>query len=338
MYKYQKDTKEKWKGSFGYAWARDENAKKREKGVPMTLVIAILYTKKYRVVVLDAPRHKDFVPYMISGGATMSGATQANATILFIDASVGAFEMEEIAQSDQPSLHSNPSPLDEYGKALLKVDRMDKSSFLKTLQRGVATATKEEESIVRLSAMKNAWLSTVDGALGIPSAPIHMVTSGVGQLKDQLWHTVHTIVLAIFLVFVIGALIEDMGISKWNCLNEEVLEIGRMSSRTGFLNSSGEEGFATWKTPKWSSAKANAQREHDFPEMFCQPKFMQYEDSQGVVVFELAVSHGVQRPLSILSGNFAGCAIAPPSGILVFFLPSQVDAPIPINHTNDAQV
>ncbi|XXG62881.1 hypothetical protein AAC387_Pa05g1179 [Persea americana] len=180
MYKYQKDTKEKWKGSFGYAWARDENAKKREKGVTMTLVVAILYTKKYRVVVLDAPRHKDFVPYMISGGATMSGATQANATILFIDASVGAFELEETAQSDQPSLLSNPSPLDEYGKALLKVDRMDKSSFLKTLQRGVATATKEEESIVRLSAMKNAGLSTVDGVLGIASAPIHMVTSGVG--------------------------------------------------------------------------------------------------------------------------------------------------------------
>ena len=36
----------------------------------------------------------------------------------------------------QPSLHSNPSALAEYVKALVKVDRLDESSLLKTLQRG----------------------------------------------------------------------------------------------------------------------------------------------------------------------------------------------------------
>ena len=89
-------------------------------------------------MVLGPPRQKDFVPNMISGGAT-----QAYATILVIDASVGAFEvgmggngegqtkkhaqlircfgiaqqimeitttckLEEIAQSDQPSLPFEP--------------------------------------------------------------------------------------------------------------------------------------------------------------------------------------------------------------------------------------
>lgn len=36
----------------------------------------------------------------------------------------------------QPSLHSNPSALAEYVKALVKVDRLDESELLKTLHRG----------------------------------------------------------------------------------------------------------------------------------------------------------------------------------------------------------
>lgn len=36
----------------------------------------------------------------------------------------------------QPSLHSNPSALGEYVKALVKVDRLNESELLKTLQRG----------------------------------------------------------------------------------------------------------------------------------------------------------------------------------------------------------
>lgn len=36
----------------------------------------------------------------------------------------------------QPSLHSNPQALSEYVKALVKVDRLDESELLRTLQRG----------------------------------------------------------------------------------------------------------------------------------------------------------------------------------------------------------
>lgn len=36
----------------------------------------------------------------------------------------------------QPSLHSNPSAVAEYVKALVKVDRLDDSELVKTLQRG----------------------------------------------------------------------------------------------------------------------------------------------------------------------------------------------------------
>ncbi|XP_010262088.1 PREDICTED: ATP-dependent zinc metalloprotease FTSH 5, mitochondrial [Nelumbo nucifera] len=140
----------------------------------------------------------------------------------------------------QPSLHSHPSALAEYVKALVKVDRLGESELLRTLQRGITgtvNSAREEEGIGSLSALRNVGRSTKEGVLGTASAPIHMVTAEGGHFKEQLWRTFRTIALAFLLISGVGALIEDRGISKGLGLNEEVQP--SMESNTKFSDVKG---------------------------------------------------------------------------------------------------
>ncbi|KAK9102570.1 hypothetical protein Sjap_019824 [Stephania japonica] len=150
----------------------------------------------------------------------------------------------------QPSLQSNPSAVAEYVKALVKVERLDESELLRTLQRvnknvcnkvlpaGISNGAIEEESIGGLSAFRNVGRATKDAAvLGTANAPIHMVTAEGGHFKEQLWRTFRSIALAFLLISGVGALIEDRGISKGLGLNEEVQP--SMESNTKFSDVKG---------------------------------------------------------------------------------------------------
>jgi len=130
----------------------------------------------------------------------------------------------------RPLPHLSSAAMAEYVKALVKVDSLDESALLKTLQRGAAASAggmPSEPTMNMASAaaaspiLGSAGVMTKEGLLGTPQAPIHMVTAE-GGLKVQAWRTLRTLALGFLLISGVGALIEDRGIGKGLGLNEEV--------------------------------------------------------------------------------------------------------------------
>ncbi|XXG44724.1 hypothetical protein AAC387_Pa01g4449 [Persea americana] len=174
MHKYEKDAREKGKGSFAYAWALDESAEERERGVTMTVAVAFFDTQKYHVVVLDSPGHKDFVPNMISG------ATQADAAVLVVDASVGSFEAGmEGNGGGQTKEHSQLIRSFGVEQIIVAVNKMDVVSysqerfdFIKTqLSPFLRSCGFKESSVtwIPLSAIENQNLVTAASNIHLSS-------------------------------------------------------------------------------------------------------------------------------------------------------------------------
>lgn len=91
----------------------------------MTVAVAYFNSNKYHVVILDSPGHKDFVPNMISG------ATQADAAILVIDASLGAFEAGIDSAGGQTREHAQLIRSFGVDQIIVSVNKMDAVQYSK---------------------------------------------------------------------------------------------------------------------------------------------------------------------------------------------------------------
>jgi len=84
--KYEKEAKEKNRGTWFLAYIMDTNEEERAKGKTVEVGRATFETNVKRYTILDAPGHKNYVPNMIGGAA------QADVGILVISARQGEFE------------------------------------------------------------------------------------------------------------------------------------------------------------------------------------------------------------------------------------------------------
>jgi len=119
--KFEKESAEKGKGTFKYAWVLDKLKAERERGITIDISLWKFSTDKFYFTIIDAPGHRDFIKNMITG------TSQADVALLIVAASQGEFEtgISEAGQTREHALLAYTLGVKQMIVVVNKMDMID---------------------------------------------------------------------------------------------------------------------------------------------------------------------------------------------------------------------
>ncbi|KAM7538881.1 hypothetical protein Aperf_G00000048636 [Anoplocephala perfoliata] len=117
--KFQWEAKKQGRGSFAFAWILDQTSEERSHGITMDIAQSAFETSTKRVIVIDAPGHRDFVPQVIGGAAS------ADVALLVVNSTFGEFETGIQRVGGQTLEHARLMRLLGISRLIVAVNKMD---------------------------------------------------------------------------------------------------------------------------------------------------------------------------------------------------------------------
>lgn len=158
MRKYKQESAKTGKGSFAFAWVLDDTQEERERGVTMDIARNTFDTEHRRIAILDAPGHRDFIPNMITGAA------EADAAVLVVNASRGEFE-SGFDQGGQTREHAVLLRSLGVGELLVAVNKLDTIEW--SQQRFDELSARLKTFLRKQAGFPNVRFVPVSGLFGI---------------------------------------------------------------------------------------------------------------------------------------------------------------------------
>eukprot|EP00826_Nyctotherus_ovalis_P058809 TRINITY_DN811_c0_g1_i6.p1 TRINITY_DN811_c0_g1~~TRINITY_DN811_c0_g1_i6.p1 ORF type:complete len:469 (+),score=154.44 TRINITY_DN811_c0_g1_i6:269-1675(+) len=137
--KFEKESTEKGKSSFKYAWVLDKLKAERERGITIDISLWKFATEKYYFTIIDAPGHRDFIKNMITG------TSQADVALLVVAAGTGEFEAG-ISKEGQTREHALLAFTLGVKQMIVLVNKMDAAKWSEERYNDI---TKEVKSYLK---------------------------------------------------------------------------------------------------------------------------------------------------------------------------------------------